>query len=82
MTRHHAGATCRRTPSLRLRPLCTRAQLFFHGKELRPDLYDSRTLEQMEMHTGFSVTGYDLARHRHRCCHSCAPGSTQLLLPR
>ncbi|KXZ48401.1 hypothetical protein GPECTOR_28g808 [Gonium pectorale] len=34
-------------------------QLFWHGKELTP-VYDSRTLLEMDMHTGFALQGYDL----------------------
>ena len=37
-------------------------QLFFQGKELRSDLYDALTLNLMNLHTGFSVNGYDLVR--------------------
>lgn len=40
----------------------TTPQLFYHGKELRSDLYDSKTLLKMDMHTGFAVKGYDLVR--------------------
>ena len=36
-------------------------QLFFQGKELRADVYDGRTLEEMNLHTGFSLMGYDLS---------------------
>ncbi|KAG2437890.1 hypothetical protein HXX76_005507 [Chlamydomonas incerta] len=34
-------------------------QLFWHGKELTPS-YDSRTLLDMNLHTGFALQGYDL----------------------
>ncbi|EFJ49334.1 hypothetical protein VOLCADRAFT_90160 [Volvox carteri f. nagariensis] len=34
-------------------------QLFWHGKELT-SAYDSRTLLDMDMHTGFALQGYDL----------------------
>ena len=36
-------------------------QLFWHGKELRADEYDSKTLLEMDLHTGFSLMGYDLS---------------------
>lgn len=29
---------------------------------MRGDLYDAKTLFEMNMHTGFAVRGYDLAR--------------------
>lgn len=35
-------------------------QLFRHGRELTPE-YDSRTLLDMDMHTGFALQGYDLS---------------------
>ncbi|PNH03381.1 hypothetical protein TSOC_010581, partial [Tetrabaena socialis] len=35
-------------------------QLFWHGKELT-QVYDSRTLLEMDLHTGFALQGYDLA---------------------
>ncbi|GAB4818859.1 hypothetical protein N2152v2_005905 [Parachlorella kessleri] len=34
-------------------------QLFWQGKELTPT-YDSKTLLEMNLHTGFSLNGYDL----------------------
>jgi hypothetical protein len=33
--------------------------LFWHGQEVTP-AYDSRTLLDMNLHTGFSLMGYDL----------------------
>jgi hypothetical protein len=37
-------------------------QLFWHCKELVSQLYDHLTLSQMEIHTGFGISGYDLVR--------------------
>ena len=37
-------------------------QLFWHCKELVSELYDHQTLSQMEIHTGFGISGYDLVR--------------------
>ena len=34
-------------------------QLFHHGKEMRPEEYDGKTLLEMDLHTGFSLMGYD-----------------------
>ena len=39
-------------------------QLFWHCKELVSELYDHQTLSQMEIHTGFGISGYDLVRSR------------------
>ena len=39
-----------------------RPQLFWHCKELVSELYDHLTLAQMDIHTGFGVSGYDLVR--------------------
>ena len=36
-------------------------QLFWQDKELTP-AYDARTLLEMNLHTGFSLRGYDLVR--------------------
>ena len=36
-------------------------QLFWHGKELTDAGYGGKTLEQMNIHTGFGVSGYDLS---------------------
>lgn len=36
-------------------------QLFHHKRELSA-AYDSRTLLEMNMHTGFALKGYDLVR--------------------
>lgn len=38
----------------------SKLQLFHHGKEMIPDNYDTRTLLDMDLHTGFSLMGYDL----------------------
>ncbi len=50
-------------------------QLFWHGKELTP-AYDNKTLLEMNLHTGFSLNGYDLvssrARGREVCVCVCA----------
>ena len=35
-------------------------QLFWHGKELVAGAYDDKTLLEMDLHTGFSLMGYDL----------------------
>lgn len=37
-----------------------KVQLFRHGKELIPEKYDAKTLLEMDLHTGFSLMGYDL----------------------
>jgi hypothetical protein len=37
-------------------------QLFWHSKELVSELYDNKTLSQLEIHTGFGISGYDLVR--------------------
>jgi hypothetical protein len=37
-----------------------KVQLFHHGKEMKPEEYDSKTLLEMDLHTGFSLMGYDL----------------------
>ena len=37
-----------------------KVQLFHHGKEMRMEDYDSKTLLEMDLHTGFSLMGYDL----------------------
>ena len=37
-------------------------QLFWHCKELVSELYDHLTLAQLDIHTGFGVSGYDLVR--------------------
>lgn len=42
-------------------------QLFWHGKELKSDLYDKLTLNNLKLHTGFSLNGYDLVRFV-ACC--------------
>lgn len=34
-------------------------QLFHHGKEMKPEEYDGKTLLEMDLHTGFSLMGYD-----------------------
>lgn len=34
-------------------------QLFWHGRELTED-FDEKTLLDMDLHTGFSLMGYDL----------------------
>lgn len=34
-------------------------QLFHHGKEMKPEEYDAKTLLEMDLHTGFSLMGYD-----------------------
>jgi len=39
-----------------------RLQLFWHCKELVSELYDHLTLAQMDIHTGFGVSGYDTVR--------------------
>lgn len=36
-------------------------QLFWHRRELTPALFDGRTLLDMNMHTGFTLRGYDLS---------------------
>lgn len=36
-------------------------QLFWQGRELT-GMYDSRTLLDMNLHTGFALQGYDLVR--------------------
>lgn len=35
-------------------------QLFWHGKEMKPEDFDQKTLLDMDLHTGFSLMGYDL----------------------
>jgi hypothetical protein len=35
-------------------------QLFWHGKEMLPEAFDTKTLLDMDLHTGFSLMGYDL----------------------
>jgi hypothetical protein len=37
-------------------------QFFWHSKELVSELYDNKTLSQLEIHTGFGISGYDLVR--------------------
>lgn len=34
-------------------------QLFHHGREMKPEEYDAKTLLDMDLHTGFSLMGYD-----------------------
>ena len=46
-------------------------QLFWHCKELVSELYDHLTLAQLDIHTGFGVSGYDLVRAALRCA-ACA----------
>ena len=36
-------------------------QLFRHGKEVKPEKFDDKTLLELEIHTGFSLKGYDLS---------------------
>jgi len=36
-------------------------QLFHHGKEMKRDVYDGKTLLEMDLHTGFSLMGYNLS---------------------
>lgn len=36
-------------------------QLFHHGKEMKRDAYDGKTLLEMDLHTGFSLMGYNLS---------------------
>lgn len=36
-------------------------QLFHHGKEMKRDVYDKKTLLEMDLHTGFSLMGYNLS---------------------
>ena len=38
----------------------SKVQLFRHGKELVPEVSDGKTLLEMDLHTGFSLMGYDL----------------------
>lgn len=38
-----------------------KVQLFHHGKEMKPEAYDHKTLLDMDLHTGFSLMGYDLS---------------------
>lgn len=40
-------------------------QLFWHGKELVPELYDHLTLDNLNLHTGFSLNGYDMNEEPH-----------------
>ena len=44
-------------------PYAPALQLFWHSKELVSELYDHLTLSEMEIHTGFGVSGYDLVRN-------------------
>lgn len=36
-------------------------QLFWHGRELLGEEFDHKTLLDMNLHTGFSLMGYDLS---------------------
>ncbi|KAF8070871.1 Alpha-latrocrustotoxin-a [Scenedesmus sp. PABB004] len=42
-------------------------QLFWHKRELTAAAFDARTLRDMNIHTGFTLRGYDLVR-RPSCC--------------
>jgi hypothetical protein len=42
----------------------SKLQLFWHGKELT-STFDGRTLLDMNLHTGFSLFGYDLTETPH-----------------
>lgn len=35
-------------------------QLFWHGREMKTEEFDGKTLLDMDLHTGFSLMGYDL----------------------
>ena len=41
-------------------------QLFWHKKELT-ESYDTKTLLDMNLHTGFSLRGYDLVKLSQSC---------------
>ena len=38
-------------------------QIFHHKKELLDEEYKDKTLDEMNLHTGFSLLAYDLVRH-------------------
>lgn len=48
-------------------------QLFWHRRELLPATHDGRTLLEMNMHTGFTLRGYDLSEDP---CYSPPVSST------
>ena len=42
----------------------TKGKIFHHKKELVDEMFKEKTLDEMNLHTGFSLLAYDLVRSR------------------